>query len=211
MIACAAALAARALAPDVLGALLAGHLSTEPGARRALDALGLRPLLDLGLRLGEGSGAALALPVVAAAARVLRDVATFDSAGVSARRDELARPPAGPGPAGPAAPAAPASRRPGYRVLVLGGARSGKSVTAERCWPAGTRWTTWPPGPRRTPATRSGPPGSRSISSAGRRTGSRSKRGTWKASWPRRTSPRRTGPELASRSWSTACPPGWPG
>jgi nicotinate-nucleotide--dimethylbenzimidazole phosphoribosyltransferase len=86
VIACAAALAARALAPDVLGALLAGHLSTEPGARRALDALGLRPLLDLGLRLGEGSGAALALPVVAAAARVLRDVATFDSAGVSGEK-----------------------------------------------------------------------------------------------------------------------------
>ena len=86
VIACAAALAARALAPDVLGALLAGHLSTEPGARRALDALGLRPLLDLGLRLGEGSGAALALPVVTAAARVLRDVATFDSAGVSGEK-----------------------------------------------------------------------------------------------------------------------------
>jgi nicotinate-nucleotide--dimethylbenzimidazole phosphoribosyltransferase len=86
VIACAAALAARALAPDVVAALLAGHLSTEPGARRALDALGLRPLLDLGLRLGEGSGAALALPVVAAAARVLRDVATFDSAGVSGEK-----------------------------------------------------------------------------------------------------------------------------
>ena len=86
VIACAAALAARALAPDVLGALLAGHLSTEPGARRALDTLGLHPLLDLGLRLGEGSGAALALPVVAAAARVLRDVATFDSAGVSGEK-----------------------------------------------------------------------------------------------------------------------------
>ncbi len=86
VIACAAALAARALAPDVPGALLAGHLSTEPGARRALDALGLHPLLDLGLRLGEGSGAVLALPVVAAAARVLRDVATFDSAGVSGEK-----------------------------------------------------------------------------------------------------------------------------
>jgi nicotinate-nucleotide--dimethylbenzimidazole phosphoribosyltransferase len=86
VIAGAAALAARALAPDVLGALLAGHMSTEPGARRALDALGLTPLLDLGMRLGEGSGAALALPVIAAAARVLRDVATFDSAGVSGEK-----------------------------------------------------------------------------------------------------------------------------
>ncbi|MGP7999608.1 MAG: nicotinate-nucleotide--dimethylbenzimidazole phosphoribosyltransferase [Streptosporangiaceae bacterium] len=87
VIACAAALAARALAPDVTDSLIAGHLSTEPGARRALDALGLRPLLDLDLRLGEGSGAALALPVVAAAARVLRDVATFDSAGVSGEKE----------------------------------------------------------------------------------------------------------------------------
>jgi nicotinate-nucleotide--dimethylbenzimidazole phosphoribosyltransferase len=87
VIACAAALAARVFAPDVTGCLIAGHLSTEPGARRALEALGLRPLLDLGLRLGEGSGAALALPVVAAAARVLRDVATFDSAGVSSEKE----------------------------------------------------------------------------------------------------------------------------
>ena len=64
VIACAAALAARALAPEVPGGLIAGHLSTEPGARLALDALGLRPLIDLDLRLGEGSGAALALPIV---------------------------------------------------------------------------------------------------------------------------------------------------
>jgi nicotinate-nucleotide--dimethylbenzimidazole phosphoribosyltransferase len=86
VIACAAALAARAFAADVTGCLIAGHLSTEPGARRALDSLGLRPLLDLGLRLGEGSGAVLALPIVAAAARVLRDMATFDSAGVSGEK-----------------------------------------------------------------------------------------------------------------------------
>jgi nicotinate-nucleotide--dimethylbenzimidazole phosphoribosyltransferase len=87
VIAGAAALAARALAPDVTAGLIAGHLSSEPGARRALDALGLHPLLDLELRLGEGSGAALALPVVAAAARVLREVATFDSAGVSGEKE----------------------------------------------------------------------------------------------------------------------------
>lgn len=87
VIACAAALAARALAPDVTACLIAGHLSSEPGARRALDALGLRPLLDLDLRLGEGSGAALALPLVGAAARVLREVATFDSAGVSGEKE----------------------------------------------------------------------------------------------------------------------------
>ena len=87
VIACAAALAARALAPDVVHCLVAGHLSTEPGARRALAALGLRPLLDLDLRLGEGSGGALALPIVQSAARVLRDVATFDSAGVSGAKE----------------------------------------------------------------------------------------------------------------------------
>jgi nicotinate-nucleotide--dimethylbenzimidazole phosphoribosyltransferase len=86
VIACAAAVAARAFAPQVTDYLVAGHLSTEPGALRALDALGLRPLLDLGMRLGEGSGAVLALPVVAAAARVLRDMATFDSAGVSGEK-----------------------------------------------------------------------------------------------------------------------------
>jgi nicotinate-nucleotide--dimethylbenzimidazole phosphoribosyltransferase len=86
VIACAAALAARALAPDVVGCLIAGHLSAEPGARHALTALGLRPLIDLDLRLGEGSGAALALPIVQSAARVLRDVATFDSAGVSGEK-----------------------------------------------------------------------------------------------------------------------------
>jgi nicotinate-nucleotide--dimethylbenzimidazole phosphoribosyltransferase len=87
VIACSAALAARALAPDVTACLIAGHLSTEPGARRALEALGLRPVLSLELRLGEGSGAVLALPVVAAAARVLREVATFDSAGVSGEKE----------------------------------------------------------------------------------------------------------------------------
>jgi nicotinate-nucleotide--dimethylbenzimidazole phosphoribosyltransferase len=87
VIACAAALAATALAPDAVHCMVAGHLSTEPGAGRALTALGLRPLLDLDLRLGEGSGAALALPVVQSAARVLRDVATFDSAGVSGAKE----------------------------------------------------------------------------------------------------------------------------
>jgi len=74
---------AAALAPDVLACCVAGHRSHEPGATAALDHLGLAPLLDLGMRLGEGSGACLALPVVEAAARLLREMATFDSAGVS--------------------------------------------------------------------------------------------------------------------------------
>ena len=83
LIACAAALAARALAPDTTAAMIAGHRSVEPGASVALAALGLTPLVDLRMRLGEGSGAMLALPIVQGAARVLRDVATFDAAGVT--------------------------------------------------------------------------------------------------------------------------------
>jgi nicotinate-nucleotide--dimethylbenzimidazole phosphoribosyltransferase len=83
LIAVSAALAAVALAPDALGAFVAGHRSAEPGASVALAHLGLVPLVDLGLRLGEGTGAVLALPIVASAVRVLHEVATFDSAGVS--------------------------------------------------------------------------------------------------------------------------------
>ena len=83
VIADAALLVAAALAPDVLACCVAGHRSQEPGAAAALDHLGVAPLLDLGMRLGEGSGACLALPVVEAAARLLREMATFDSAGVS--------------------------------------------------------------------------------------------------------------------------------
>jgi nicotinate-nucleotide--dimethylbenzimidazole phosphoribosyltransferase len=85
VIACAAALAASALVPDALGYCVAGHRSTEPGATAALAFLGLVPLLDLELRLGEGSGACLALPVLQASAKILREMATFDSAGVTAK------------------------------------------------------------------------------------------------------------------------------
>jgi len=83
VIAASAALAAAAFAPDSVAAMVAGHRSAEPGATVALAHLGLVPLLDLGMRLGEGSGAVLALPIVASAVRVLHDVATFDAAGVS--------------------------------------------------------------------------------------------------------------------------------
>jgi nicotinate-nucleotide--dimethylbenzimidazole phosphoribosyltransferase len=83
VIAASAAVAAAAFAPDSVAAMVAGHRSAEPGAGVALAHLGLEPLLDLGMRLGEGSGAVLALPVVSAAVRVLHEVATFDSAGVS--------------------------------------------------------------------------------------------------------------------------------
>jgi nicotinate-nucleotide--dimethylbenzimidazole phosphoribosyltransferase len=79
----AAALVAAALAPAAVDYCVAGHLSVEPGHAAALGQLGLTPLVDLGLRLGEGTGALLALPIVQSAARALRDVATFDSAGVT--------------------------------------------------------------------------------------------------------------------------------
>lgn len=79
----AAALVAAAFAPDAVGAMIAGHRSVEPGATVGLRRLGLEPLIDLGLRLGEGTGALLAFPVVAGAVRVLHEVATFDAAGVS--------------------------------------------------------------------------------------------------------------------------------
>jgi nicotinate-nucleotide--dimethylbenzimidazole phosphoribosyltransferase len=78
-----AALAAQALAPAVVDACVAGHRSAEPGHAVALRTLGLRPLVDLELRLGEGTGALLALPLVQAAARALREMATFDAAGVT--------------------------------------------------------------------------------------------------------------------------------
>jgi nicotinate-nucleotide--dimethylbenzimidazole phosphoribosyltransferase len=83
VIAAAAVLVAASLAPPVLDYCFAGHLSTEPGAGIALTHLGLQPILDLGLRLGEGSGACLALPVLQSAARILGEMATFDSAGVT--------------------------------------------------------------------------------------------------------------------------------
>ncbi|HET9656550.1 MAG TPA: nicotinate-nucleotide--dimethylbenzimidazole phosphoribosyltransferase [Kineosporiaceae bacterium] len=78
-----AALIAAALAPHALNACIAGHRSAEPGHTLALQHLQLRPLIDLGLRLGEGTGAALALPLVQAAARALAQMATFDTAGVA--------------------------------------------------------------------------------------------------------------------------------
>lgn len=83
VIAGAAALVAHALAPAAGAACLAGHRSAEPGHAVALAALGRRPLVDLELRLGEGTGALLAVPLVACAARALREMATFDSAGVA--------------------------------------------------------------------------------------------------------------------------------
>ncbi|HEU5449743.1 MAG TPA: nicotinate-nucleotide--dimethylbenzimidazole phosphoribosyltransferase [Acidimicrobiia bacterium] len=83
LIADAALLAAERLVPGVAARCMAGHRSVEPGAAAVLEELGLVPVLDLDMRLGEGSGACLALPVVQAAARVLIEMATFDAAGVT--------------------------------------------------------------------------------------------------------------------------------
>jgi len=77
----AAALAALALAPDSAGYVIAGHLSAEPAAAVALDALGLRPLLDLDMRLGEGTGGLLAVPPIQASARALNTMATLEELG----------------------------------------------------------------------------------------------------------------------------------
>jgi len=79
----AGAILAARIAPRSLDAMIASHRSLEPGHRIALDCLGKRPLLDLDLRLGEGTGAALAMHLVEAAVRVLTDVATFEEANVS--------------------------------------------------------------------------------------------------------------------------------
>ena len=79
----AAALVAATIAPASAGAMVAATRSPEPGHSLVLDRLGLEPLLDLGLRLGEASGAALALPLVRAAIAILTDMATFEAAGVS--------------------------------------------------------------------------------------------------------------------------------
>lgn len=83
VIAGAAALAAAALSPAAVDACVAGHRSAEPGHAFALQHLRLRPLVDLELRLGEGTGAVLALPLVQAAVAALGQMATFDSAGVA--------------------------------------------------------------------------------------------------------------------------------
>jgi nicotinate-nucleotide--dimethylbenzimidazole phosphoribosyltransferase len=76
-------LVAARLAPAAVDYMIASHQSVEIGHRVILENLGLVPLFKLDLRLGEGTGAALAMHTIEAAARVLREMATFESAGVS--------------------------------------------------------------------------------------------------------------------------------
>lgn len=80
VISCAAACVADALSPGVSGRFVAGHRSTEPAATAALGLLGLDPVLDLDLRLGEGTGACLAVPIIQASVRALRDMADLPPA-----------------------------------------------------------------------------------------------------------------------------------
>ena len=86
-IASAAALAAHGLAPALRDYLVFAHRSAEPGHAALLDALGARPVLDLELRLGEGTGALLAWPILRCAAAMLSDMASFESAGVSGPKE----------------------------------------------------------------------------------------------------------------------------
>ena len=83
----AAALIAWRICPAVGGRMIAAHRSVEPGHNVGLQAMGLSPLLDMEMRLGEGTGAALAMHVVEAAAKCLAEMATFAEAGVSDRED----------------------------------------------------------------------------------------------------------------------------
>jgi nicotinate-nucleotide--dimethylbenzimidazole phosphoribosyltransferase len=85
LISAAAGLVAARISPEARDYFIASHLSTEPGHALILRDLRLEPLLDLGLRLGEGTGAALALPLLDAACRLLSEMATFEEAGVSKR------------------------------------------------------------------------------------------------------------------------------
>jgi len=86
-ISAAAALAARAVHPRVVEWMLASHVSREAGHGLALASLGLEPLLDFGMRLGEGTGAALVVPLLQSAMALHNEMATFESAGVTNRDD----------------------------------------------------------------------------------------------------------------------------
>jgi nicotinate-nucleotide--dimethylbenzimidazole phosphoribosyltransferase len=79
----AAAALAFNIAPEIKDYLFAGHCSEEPGHRHLLKHIGLAPILNLGMRLGEGTGAVLAMPLIESSVRIFAEMATFSSAGVS--------------------------------------------------------------------------------------------------------------------------------
>lgn len=85
VISAAGALIAAGLSPAAKDYMIAGHRSVEPGQTKMLEYLGLNPLLELGMRLGEGTGAVAAMGLIDSAAAIIRDVATFEEAGVSGK------------------------------------------------------------------------------------------------------------------------------
>jgi nicotinate-nucleotide--dimethylbenzimidazole phosphoribosyltransferase len=83
VISAAGAMIAWMLAPEVCDYMFAAHRSVEQAQSAMLARLGIRPILDLGMRLGEGTGCALAMPIIEAGAKVIREMATFAEAGMS--------------------------------------------------------------------------------------------------------------------------------
>jgi nicotinate-nucleotide--dimethylbenzimidazole phosphoribosyltransferase len=81
----AGALIAQGLCPVVTDYLFAGHQSEEPGHQIILEHMGLSPILNLGMRLGEGTGGALAMHIIEAGARIIKEMLTFEEAGVSGK------------------------------------------------------------------------------------------------------------------------------
>ncbi|HWO95842.1 MAG TPA: nicotinate-nucleotide--dimethylbenzimidazole phosphoribosyltransferase [Bacillus sp. (in: firmicutes)] len=81
----AAALLAKEISPNAVDYMIVTHQSVEPGHQTAISLLGKKPIIDLGLRLGEGTGAAIAYPIIQSASLMLKEMATFDSAGISTR------------------------------------------------------------------------------------------------------------------------------
>lgn len=80
-----AALLAKEISPNSADFMIVTHRSVEPGHQLAISLLGKKPILDLGLRLGEGTGAAIAYPIIQSATLMLKEMATFDSAGISTK------------------------------------------------------------------------------------------------------------------------------
>ncbi len=83
----AAALVAQKIAPCSLGYMIASHCSAEMAHRKLLQYIGLKPVLELEMRLGEGTGAVLAFPLIEAAVKIVKEMATFESAGVAGAND----------------------------------------------------------------------------------------------------------------------------
>ncbi len=131
VIACSAALTAAAICPEARDFIITSHAGAEPGITASTSALGLPALLDLGMRLGEGSGAILSLPIVQASAHILNEMATFEDAEVTdikvSGETEI--------------PDTAQAGVPACRMLVIGGARSGKSTFAESRLPRDSRVT----------------------------------------------------------------------